>query len=137
MKAILLYILLFIFSFSSYGQVSFTYDASGNRKTGNITIIKTSPAEPQKKKSAAIEAGIEETSITISPNPTKGILKIRVSNMKSNPVLQIFSLDGKEKSRIKITDNDQDVDISSYSSGIYIFRITEGKEENAWKIIKE
>lgn len=131
----LLFMLFLVASASAQGQISFTYDASGNRTAGNITITKASADGQEPFFDDAF--GVEKASISIAPNPTKGMLKISVPDITQKPVLQVYTIGGKLVAKIPVTSNYQDLNISSYPNGIYLFHIINGTERDTWKIIKE
>lgn len=135
MKQVLILALLFIAAAAKGQTISFAYDASGNRTAGNVTITKALSGGQDIVFEDVLS--LEKASISISPNPTKGLLKIRIPDTTLRPVLQVVSLEGKTIAKITITDSYQDFDISSYPSGIYLFQITNGTEVETWKIIKQ
>jgi YD repeat-containing protein len=130
-----------MFPFSVNGQdVSYTYDAAGNRTARVINMTKS--ATVNNAETAEVQPStdlLQEQSITIYPNPTKGILSVSVptidNNMKGE--VSIIGIDGGELMRKPLTSSLMQLNISSQPSGIYLMRISIGTESVTWKIIKE
>jgi len=73
------------------------------------------------------------TSITISPNPAKDVLKINGTNAQSSAV--IYTIEGKQIQSINNTNNE--IDISQLTKGIYFIKINTGNAVQSLKFIKE
>ncbi len=68
--------------------------------------------------------GVEEleiNNITISPNPSKGIINIYIPETKDAEIT-IYSISGKKVMTILPTSDNQQIDMSAFSSGIYILK---------------
>jgi len=79
-----------------------------------------------------------ETLITIYPNPTKGLLAVKISNLPQQSVssLTLFDMQGKVIIQQSLSDENR-LDISAQSAGTYIMQIAIGDEITSWKIIKQ
>ena len=128
--------------FGSYAQdIHFDYDASGNRvlreiinmgsnKKGNDTQGENNNTDP----SATYLLGHK---ITIYPNPTKSILLIEVDDLENETGnIQITNAKGIVVLSTDLTSQNQ-LNITNYSSGIYILRIVLQGKSREWKIIKQ
>lgn len=78
----------------------------------------------------------EENSTIFFPNPVSDVLSIRATIDQPDEVsIQIFDAGGKlilEKATVKIGDITAfDIDVSSFSSGLYFFRIIESEEKKS------
>lgn len=131
-------------------RYTFKYDDSGNRiKRDTVTIsLKNKNTSLD---SAAIygindniateqffEEKLNELSILVYPNPTRGLLKISIPNRDKETVrLQLYSLQGILITDKKMDGNLNEVDLSGKPSGMYILKIFVNGKESVWKIIKD
>jgi len=138
--------------------VSFGYDTSGNRI--NRTIVMKAPefTPPQDSTETVIEdeegviASLQdiespqeiytdvlmETHITIYPNPTRGMLTVKFSDLPQDAVssITLFDMQGKIITQQQSLSDENRLDISAQPVGTYIMQITVGEEVTNWKIIK-
>ncbi|MFN6328186.1 MAG: T9SS type A sorting domain-containing protein [Chitinophagales bacterium] len=121
--------------FSDGGFETYSYDKVGNRKS----FIKVIPIDTLPAPSAVHNS--EPDIFKIYPNPTDGVFSLEGSLLTpSDAVLKIFDLSGREilsqtipkSSKIK-----QELDISRYTSGNYLFVIQYGDRKRSWNIIKQ
>jgi hypothetical protein len=148
-KIVSLIAVLFIYSVFVQSQtIQFTYDENGNRiervlvsqrlKSATIDF----PVKDLKKLELADEKKDQlidsETTLKVYPNPTKGLLRIEVSNIPEGASTQVklYDYSGVEL----INQNDfppsQVLDISRFKDGLYILRIIINSKVTNWKIIK-
>lgn len=71
--------------------------------------------------------------ITVYPNPTHN--KITISGIPGGALVTICSLDGKEINRFTATKDKNVIDISNALKGVYILKVSTGKESFTEKII--
>jgi len=79
--------------------------------------------------------------VTVSPNPTQGILYIKIrSELDKQAVLSLSTLDGRlvQKETIILSQGDIEWNLSKYYSGLYILTLHTKKGEllRSFKIIK-
>lgn len=74
----------------------------------------------------------EDESLKIYPNPVNDFLKIK---NKENTTIKIFSIRGKLLKQI-VSDNDFEIDISSFSKGVYLLEISNLNNKEKRKFIK-
>ena len=133
-------------------QVSYSYDAAGNRTVKTITLAKTMKkmARPDTvvvAESAAVAAFFDEpqndvvgqAEIKIYPNPTKGALRVDIDGVEFavSDHIEVFDGNGRiVKVSNSLTESNL-IDLSEAIDGIYIMRITIGNESTTWRIIKE
>jgi len=81
---------------------------------------------------------LSETLITIYPNPTKGLLTVKFTNMPQDAVsgVTLFDMQGKIIKQQQSLSDENKLDISAQPVGTYIMRINIGDEKTSWKIIK-
>lgn len=156
-QKLLIPIILFLFQTSLlYSQkIDFTYDANGNRTSRiyaeqlqsssvvfpvynpkNLVPFTSEFAKEKVSDEKELEAG--EVITLVYPNPTKGLIKIEISNppLNSKNELRLYNLSGTELRVIRNFESYTEVDISSIKDGIYILRIKINESIFDWKIVK-
>jgi len=146
MKAIYLLACLLVavlFSAQAHAQTNygFTYDASGNRLTRAVILLKSATISDtlQAKKAEKIledQIGLQKT--RIYPNPTKGMLRIDLPSLTDQEaILKVYDQSGRLIMNNPVVSSGNEVDLSSSPTGFYIMVIQIGQERKEWKIIKE
>lgn len=123
--------------FSQY--VSFGYDAAGNRIKREI-ILETHNNDLKKApKKAFVSETLSDKTIKIYPNPTKGILKIEIVGWTETDTgsVAMFNAGGTRLLSTPLTESTLTLDITGYTSGLYLMHIKLGENETTWKIIRE
>jgi beta-glucanase (GH16 family) len=86
-----------------------------------------------------LEAALSENelgNISVSPNPTSGILTIVNSSESKLIAYKVFSLDGKLKQNATLEINQKEIDLSTLENGVYFLKLTnELNQEITQKII--
>lgn len=122
-------------------NVSYTYDAAGNRIKREIVMNRNSaPAvNTQEEREEVYSEMLSKKQVSIYPNPTSGMLKVEVLNLGDgeNCTLRIFNSAGVQITSTHMTSTTAALDISNQPNGIYFLRVAIGKEESTWKIIKK
>lgn len=168
LKIIPAIIIILLKTFNLTGQtVKFTYDVNGNRITRSIIVEelqsssvsfpvnpeslspkfidnKTKGANTQDSenaKSTELEEIISEDSqikTLIFPNPTKGLLKIEISNLPtdSKNEMRLYDMNGIELIVKKNLESFSELDINHLTDGLYILRIRINSQLFDFKIIK-
>lgn len=113
--------------------VQYSYDASGNRISRAIVTPAKSPASI----GDSIKDSFENITITATPNPTSGPVKIELSGMEYVEELMfgVYSLEGACILQGNILESIQ-LDISPYQSGWYIINIYKDYAVKSTKILK-
>lgn len=130
-------------------QATFSYDAAGNRIKAVVMstkkAMKPQHAEPLEEDMAAsvfeapAEDALNDASIKIYPNPTKGMLRVDIDGIDFSNGDRIEIYDGNGRT-MNVTSNlieSNTIDLSDATNGTYIMRITLGSESTTWHIIKE
>ena len=129
--------------------VNYGYDAAGRRNSRNNTITLKSANYITVRdsvvhvKSMSPEGSFQETlgeqKIVIYPNPTKGQLKVEISEFdpSQKPVIYIYNPLGTLIIKKLPATGSEIIDLSSYNNGIYIMRIQLADKTSDWKIVKE
>ena len=138
--------------FTSFSQdqqnkiLHFSYDVNGNRQQRWVTIekvMKNDSLDSIKQDSLVkIYSGKlnqERISLLLYPNPTKGILDLKIIGLKEGEIAELcfYSLEGKQLQKKYTSSNLTKIDIVDFISGEYILVVTACSEIVRWKIIKE
>lgn len=124
--------------FTASGKtISYAYDAAGNRIKRQIVL--QSRATESVDTTFFISENLVKKEIKIYPNPTKGHLKIQISNYENDNdcTFKLYDMSGKCLLAIKGEGEFNIIDISSFTPSLYMLEIEIGEEKSMWKIIKE
>ena len=139
-------------------EIEYSYDAAGNRVQRKVIILKSATiinnqdstgsnstnsnvsknnADANQKDFFTDRLG--ENNIKIYPNPTKGQIKVVLTNIDNcnNSSIELYNLSGKiiyKKNKISITNN---IELSDKPDGAYILRLMINNKKMEWKIIKQ
>ncbi|MFA7401873.1 MAG: T9SS type A sorting domain-containing protein [Bacteroidales bacterium] len=118
----------------SIGQVVYTTNTGTN---GSVAEGVQQPYE------ISVVIGIEEAeginlSVTAYPNPTIDYLTLEVKDFELSTLhFQLFDMNGKLLQNKKLTDTETQIDMSSYVSATYFFKVIQDeKEVKTFKIVK-
>ena len=135
-KITLLGILLSTIFCSSSGQnVSYAYDAAGNRVKREI-VLQTMAAEEFTNESYS--EMLNDRDIRIYPNPTEGQLTVEITGDGACR-FDIYNISGQQVLTTNSGPGRVALDISSQPKGLYILRVTteNGGDSSTWKIVKK
>ncbi|MCB9335176.1 MAG: T9SS type A sorting domain-containing protein [Flavobacteriales bacterium] len=79
----------------------------------------------------------ESRDIIIHPNPTNGIFKVSIPNVREDVSIELYNLSGKLIARKKSNSEIIVIDISKYPNGIYLLKIQGNKFNKFSKLIKQ
>jgi len=79
---------------------------------------------------------INGVNISVFPNPAKDFIKIETASKIDNLKMSIFDINGKAIVRNQAINSNENIDISTYETGIYTVYLNNGKQETSFKIIK-
>lgn len=142
MKNRILPLLLFAFSTGLlYGQnVSYAYDAAGNRIRREITLPASNTRSASEQEETLVYSEmLSDIEVRIYPNPTEGLLTVEIRNLpdKQTADILLYNLSGKLITMRNKIENFVEVDLSSQPAGIYLLKIVSGEYGTEWKIIKK
>lgn len=143
MKKLLLAFIFINFTIASLkgqSQITYAYDAAGNRVERIIVLFTKSIRDTQKEPpSLFFEESLSERKIRFYPNPVKTILTVEVGALteKFSGELMLFDQQGKLLVHQRINSPATAIDLEHYPSGNYVMRILVNGEKSTWKIIKE
>lgn len=122
---------------------SFFYDQSGNRILRESEIVQlkfggTLTSDPKDFKEQALTKEISGHTIKIFPNPTKGIVRISMSEVETETTrVIIFNTGGQVIAETQLEGSEGEINLSGYSPGVYFMRIIFDGTSAEWKILKE
>lgn len=122
---------------------SFFYDQSGNRILRESEIVQlksggTLTSDLKDFKEQVLSKEISGHTIKIFPNPTKGIVRISMSEVGTEATrVIIFNTGGQVMAETQIEGSEGEINLSGYSPGLYFMRIIFDGTSSEWKILKE
>ena len=143
-------LLVVVFSFipivfchaQSYGEVTFGYDANGNRISRTIILGKIiedgKNVEAEKGLETIVTDQIGGVEFSIYPNPTRGRFLVEVGDSGNSIPLQVILYTPQGDVLIEKTIDVclEEFDLSDYPAGIYMLHLMAGDETHVWKIVK-
>ncbi len=136
----LIFVSMLFFNIVGFSQtIKYSYDAAGNRVLREIILSRQKSVESVKESEKPIEEKLSDKIIKIYPNPTKGELKIEVTNWdeKCTGNIYIYSSNGALIRQYSLDNPLHIVDISDEPVGFYILKIYLNENISTWRIIKE
>ena len=131
-----------MFGADCFAGIEYKYDAAGNRVLRENKIpmqAKRFVDAAEEQTTDIFEEELAEMKITIFPNPTKGLLQVKISNAETlqGTEILLYNPQGTLIKRFGNLSELTTLDISSQPDGIYIMQIVSGKNIiSTWKIIK-
>lgn len=124
---------------SASAQVSFGYDAAGNRISRTIVLAKTLTKAATTDSIKPFTEMQGELQVKIYPNPTKGKLTVEITGSTRDvaELVAIYGIQGQLLLQQAASSSHTDLDISGQPAGTYILRINAGQKTTYWRIIKE
>jgi hypothetical protein len=135
-----------LITFSQTTNYSYEYDQSGNRVSRNVIYLRSAKIRKdslseyslKEKTGDVFRETINNTRISIYPNPTKGLVNVNIQLSVSDIArIKLYDIQGK-----LLMDNNNpgtmtEVDLSGLPSGIYLMQIFVNNKPATWKIIKQ
>lgn len=137
-------------------RVVYQYDGAGNRTYREWITLPGSKLQSEeleeenlfesgndnnndkKGSSNVFEDRLNEYNIKIFPNPTKGVLKIQIEELRNiGATIFLFSNSGQQLVEKEYGGQNVLVDLTSFPSGVYILSIQIDEIKGEWKIVKE
>lgn len=80
---------------------------------------------------------VQESEFTISPNPAKNGLNIKLSSSDKDFTLEVFDVLGKRVYKSLITKLDYSVNVTNWKSGVYLVRLSNDEATETKRFIKQ
>lgn len=135
LRKTIFYIFFFILSTSILTRpkaqnlaVSYAYDNAGNRISRKIIDLSVNPNPSHVKMAedpAPVEEQLGERTITIYPNPTKGMLGVEImgGDPKDQLLIILYNADGKQLLHENANPGINSINLATYPAAFYILRI--------------
>ncbi|MFA6924934.1 MAG: T9SS type A sorting domain-containing protein [Bacteroidales bacterium] len=146
-------ILLAITAVKSQNDYQYSYDVAGNRTCRAVIVLRNTPPPidstknktdstqlaKDNKDNEKYESVLGEQKITVFPNPTKGELKIDITNLPSatTGLIIITDMQGRVIYENKNITSTNMLDISSTSAGNYVLKIIVDNKTKEWVLMKQ
>lgn len=134
-----IFIALLSLTVKAQQQLSYAYDAAGNRTSRTIVLgTRSANAVTNQTDLFFLEEMLAKKQIKIYPNPVEFELTISITGYDSSlqGEYSLFNLGGSMLFRRKITGEITRVDMSLFSKGTYILNIQLKGQPTSWEIIK-
>ncbi|MCG8578759.1 MAG: DNRLRE domain-containing protein [Bacteroidales bacterium] len=138
---------LIVFYNSPTGNVEYTYDNAGNRLDRQVVIFRSlkqasrnfEPIEQHSVSEADIKGSLEDSNVTLYPNPTHDQLNMRFDKVLNTPVTYILTdLTGVPKLQGEMTEGTlKTLRLGELPPGVYLLRLQQGSTSVSYKIIKK
>ncbi|MFC2137321.1 T9SS type A sorting domain-containing protein [Bacteroidota bacterium] len=148
-KSIICIILLLPGIMLAQQGIGFTYDASGNRVLREVITLPNKDAvvanneiyntDNKNNQEEKFQSSLDDFTIQIFPNPTKGHLKVEISESDNNVqgVIGIYTLNGTELLMNPNITESVSLDLSNYPSGSYIMKVVINNSSKEWIVVKQ
>lgn len=71
----------------------------------------------------------------VFPNPTDGFVQVSLANANNAVHLSVFSVNGSNVYQATLSESENHIDLSFLNKGIYMVRLTDGKQQSTIKLI--
>ncbi|TAL67434.1 MAG: T9SS type A sorting domain-containing protein [Bacteroidetes bacterium] len=131
---ILLIIFIQSFALSQTTTRNYLYDEMGNRTT-RVVLLNQPPPPP----GGEYRDSIKNSEISIYPNPTQGLLTVKITNLKKDVETKIVinDMSGRAVFTFNNLSEFTDINFSEKTNGVYLMKIYIGSDVSDWKILKE
>ena len=121
-------------------QLSYAYDAAGNRVSRTIVLdTRSTSASVNESDTVFFEEILAEKQIKIYPNPVESVLTILISDYTPSMEgeFSLLNMGGMMLNRRRITAETTYVEMSRHPKGIYVLYIQLNGQLTSWKGIKK
>ena len=123
----------------NYGEVSFSYDANGNRVGSSIRFGRENRNDLGSDSLfyTRISDVIETMVVSLYPNPTPNCFTVSINKDKDEEIqVVLFTVDGKALDVKILKSGNVEFDLSSHPSGLYLVKLTMNGASKVWKVLK-
>lgn len=129
--------------FAQNAIVNYYYDDCGNRIERAMRFIKAEvngrsmTDDDEKGWVANVEDAFSGVHMSLFPNPTDGVFTLAfLEELPPSLYAELCTAKGSVIERRQVRNLTETFDLTGKSAGIYMLRLTTGKETQTWKIIK-
>ncbi len=153
MKKIYVLSLVFFIGQLCYGQNlmerEYDYDHAGNRVLRKVLLLLNQESSFSNHKSASTKTDSEqddfyadtmgEIALKVYPNPATSTVFLRIEDITGDieGTIVIYNQSGSQLGSQRVSSYQTEIDMSAYSSGIYLLTIQINGRITNWKIIKQ
>ena len=118
-------------------DLAYTYDDAGNMVSRTL-YLSISPSQ-KSAEGGPLKDSLDEHTITIYPNPTKGMLKVQIDNLEygDKVVYELADARGNSLQTGDINRKETSLDLNGQLPGIYYLQVAINSKAQTWTIIKE
>ena len=123
-----------------FGQqvVDFMYDESGNCIKKYLTVELPSKASDNPLDTVSKTDNIGDVAISVYPNPTDGLLRVVVSGAEQHDFdFRLIDAGGRLLQQFRSRNEINDVDMTYYTSGVYVLVLYVDNKRSVFRIIKK
>lgn len=127
---------------SLYGEKAFCQRFGYNHdQRGNVVkryVINSRNEMPAPSSAEDLMSDDLHSHITVSPNPTTGIVNIRTTHLyEGGLTCNVLDTSGKSIIQKECTGTSMTLDLSDHPNGLYLLQIIHEEKKATWKIIKK
>lgn len=74
--------------------------------------------------------------VSVYPNPTADKITVSIGNDVQDMSYELYSIDGKLLKKGRFQGSEQNIEMRDYASGSYVLRLSLGRSENSYRIVK-
>lgn len=74
--------------------------------------------------------------VNVYPNPTVDKITVSIGNDVQDMNYELYSIDGKLLQKGRFQGSEQNIEMKDYASGSYVLRLSVGRSENSYRIVK-
>jgi len=118
--------------------VGYTYDVNGNRTKRKLEMVPPCSNCPESGRQAQQAQVAQKYGAGVFPNPVSDKININFSNIDSKQEItaEISDEQGKQVLKQSKLKAQNEIDMSPFKQGMYYLRVTIGKDEIMYKIVK-
>lgn len=123
----------------NYGEVSFSYDANGNRVGSSIQFGRESRNDLGSDSLfyTRISDVFETMVVSLYPNPTPNCFTVSINEDNAEEIqVVLFTVDGKALDVKILKSGNVEFDLSSCPSGLYLVKLTMNGASKVWRVLK-
>lgn len=124
----------------------YTHDANGNRIVRETLVLKT--ANPSATNPALTQAQMQQegtetyllgSKINVYPNPTQGSVQLVIEGLapEQTATVVLLNINGQPLQQQPISTANTTLDLSGYTAGVYLIRLTLNGRSKEWRVVKQ
>jgi hypothetical protein len=122
------------FTATATGNMNVAFEAIGLADNVNTAVVFLDDITITKIGNIGIKTLVNNTDLSMYPNPTTGLLNITTTAAKAT--VEIFNIMGQNVATKEITNGANTIDISNLSNGVYSVQIMQNNTLTVGKVIK-